>query len=453
MLNNNVVLFLIDHKHRDLPSAALIGFYLKKKGYDVKYVAYWQEEELIKEYNPKYIVLGKPVYDYSRLAKWRAKGRKWIAMDVEGNPQDIIYEMKINIFPDMSIYWNDKEYLAYKKYYKNKSFVNRFTPHLKIIGCPRIDFHHKNYTYLFETKEEILKRYDLPVENKIITIATSTQDSHFSNEKRLGQAQTRKAVLSKSADYELIVRNMEKLRDKTGEIIKNISRANNDYNIVIKPHPNENVIYWDNLIKELNLKNARIMKGEVINNLLNISDLHIAHNVCTTIFEAMLHQIPTVEIHTSLSIDLYEQEHLNLGLFQIQKPTEILHIIDQILETNGTNQQSSLNKVTSYCNKYFGSFNGKRCFEYAESIDTFIQDDKTKTSSLFLIIINHAIFINYLVFNQLRSLKSTILARIFNHKKPVSEDTKISSNVDVRGRFDNRIKPGDEDYWLRLFNR
>ena len=33
------VLFIVDHKHRDLAASALIGFYLKKDGYEVAYLS------------------------------------------------------------------------------------------------------------------------------------------------------------------------------------------------------------------------------------------------------------------------------------------------------------------------------------------------------------------------------------------------------------------------------
>ena len=39
MNSTKIILFLVDHKHRDLPSLSLIGFFLQNKGYDVKYIA------------------------------------------------------------------------------------------------------------------------------------------------------------------------------------------------------------------------------------------------------------------------------------------------------------------------------------------------------------------------------------------------------------------------------
>ena len=56
------VLFIVDHKHRDLAASALIGFYLKKDGYEVAYCAPWHEDKIVKEFSPNIIVLPKPIY-------------------------------------------------------------------------------------------------------------------------------------------------------------------------------------------------------------------------------------------------------------------------------------------------------------------------------------------------------------------------------------------------------
>ena len=53
------LLFLVDHKHRDLPSMALIGYFLRQLGYLVKFSALWAEEDIIRKFNPHYILMNK----------------------------------------------------------------------------------------------------------------------------------------------------------------------------------------------------------------------------------------------------------------------------------------------------------------------------------------------------------------------------------------------------------
>ena len=76
MNSNKRILFLVDHKFRDLQSLSLIGCLLGEKGYDVKFIAIWQENDIINEFNPSYIVLPKPGYAVDRLIKFKIDGRK-----------------------------------------------------------------------------------------------------------------------------------------------------------------------------------------------------------------------------------------------------------------------------------------------------------------------------------------------------------------------------------------
>ena len=63
------ILFLVDHKHRDLPSLALISHYLRTRGRETRLFALWQEEEQIRSFDLGFIVLPKPVYDNARLIR------------------------------------------------------------------------------------------------------------------------------------------------------------------------------------------------------------------------------------------------------------------------------------------------------------------------------------------------------------------------------------------------
>ena len=67
-------------------------------------------------------------------------------------------------------------------------------------------------------------------------------------------------------------------------------------NIVIKPHPNEDVNFGTKLEKKN--KNLKIMLGKSINELLKISDLHIGIQGCLTIVESSLLKVPSIELDT-----------------------------------------------------------------------------------------------------------------------------------------------------------
>ena len=237
MNSNRRILFLVDHKHRDLPSLSLIGYLLQKKGYDVKYKAIWLENEIINKFNPGYIVLPKPVYAIDRLIKFKIDGRKTIVINTEGNPQDIKLAMKIPIPPDLFFFWNQTQLELDKK------ILNESKIELVLAGCPRMDFlMGELYESIFPSKHELLKKYNLSDKNKTITIATSCQDAHFDEKLIQQKEKIRKKKFREAADYRDIVNNMRNLRDKTGEIIKGIVENFPDMNIILKPHPNKNIL-------------------------------------------------------------------------------------------------------------------------------------------------------------------------------------------------------------------
>ena len=57
------ILFLVDHKHRDLPALSLIAFFLKNLGITSKLVALAEEEPVIAEVDPDYVVFPKQSYN------------------------------------------------------------------------------------------------------------------------------------------------------------------------------------------------------------------------------------------------------------------------------------------------------------------------------------------------------------------------------------------------------
>ena len=73
----------------------------------------------------------------------------------------------------------------------------------------------------FSISRNIVEKYGLNSENKVITFATSTQDSHFSTERVKAKGRRRNKSYSKTANYLDIVKNMRSLKAITEESIRN----------------------------------------------------------------------------------------------------------------------------------------------------------------------------------------------------------------------------------------
>lgn len=454
--NGNRILFLVDHKHRDLPGLSLIGYFLKKMGHQVKYVGLWQEGELIESFNPSYIVLPKPIYEYNRLIRFKLAGRKIVVINTEGNPQDKKFKMNIEVPPDLYFFWNESQLGL-----DQSSLVDADTI-LNLAGCPRMDFYHKSMDNLFPSREVLLKRYGLSPDNKTITIATSTQDADFDDVALENMNANRNRILSETADYRDIVKNMRKSRLFLTEIIQHIADAYSDVNIIVKPHPNENITYWRKLVDSLSGANIYLCIGEPINYLLKVSDLHIALNVCTTTFESLLAGIPVVEIHTDMSENLYDKEHLFLAPYTAKTIQDVDEAIQKELFGNESRLEDHAQKAKlyRYIEKYFYKFDGCRCYEHAKEMDVFIK--RTIDDSRMTVLKYFGSHKNQMVLFVVNELRKP-LGKLKRHIKSFVQ-TKVAvggnviripekSKIDSRGRYDNRIKPGDEKYWFDKFEQ
>ena len=283
------ILFLVDHKHRDLPALTLIGCHLERRGFDVRHVALGDELPVIASFDPQCVVLPKPVYDLERLLRWRLEGRTLMVIETEGNPQDVTFELKIRVPPDVYFFWN-------------RGMADRYRPQLdghsdtQVLGFMRSDFPHLRLDGAFPSRAELLARYGLDARRHTLTIATSAQDSHFSAERVRQKQRRRTRGFSKTADYLEIVANMRELRDRTVDFLRRITERFPDLNVAVKPHPHENAVFWSDVIQKMDRRNIVLVVGEPINHLLRVSDLRAAFNVCTTTVEALLAGVPSIRL-------------------------------------------------------------------------------------------------------------------------------------------------------------
>lgn len=437
----NRILFLVDHKHRDLPGLSLISHYLHQWGYEPRLVAAWQEEPVIDEFDPGFIVLNKPVYDEKRMLRWRTEGRLLIVIDTEGASQHIHHKMKITIPPDLFLFWSERE--------KEKYVQDLPAGSLAVAGCPRLDFMHPDWMWLYPERHELLQRVGLPRDRLTITFATSTQDTHFDEGYAKGKGQLRHRILSETPRYTDIVANMRHMRDISVKMLSCIATRYTDINFLIKPHPNENVIFWQELIRELpHRENFRLFAGRTINEMLRVSDLHIAHNACTTTFEALLAKIPVAEIQTEMSRRILHEDHLNLPTYVASSAEDICAVIETEIYGRGSRCDKSDNLET-YIYKYYHKFDGNRCADYAQMLSKFMLDREGQVGVRRPVWLEPRLYglgARQFYSNVRRSLSRTF--RPVVDVKPAGEHM-----IDALGRFDNRMKPGDEEAWIGKFRQ
>jgi len=264
-------------------------------------------------------------------------------------------------------------------------------------------------------------------------------------------------MYSEDANYYLdYVKSTKKILKSLLETIYLINKNFPNINILLKPHPNENVVFWEKVKNKYS--NLKIVKGLSVENFLNLSDLNISQNLCTTTFEANLFGIPTIEIQNSFVKKYSTSIHRNLAKYKINKPKDVLTIIrNELMNFKKNNNKKKTNKRTlGYIEKYFYKFDGNRCKEHAEYIHNYLKKnlkEYKKASELFFCEKNKKMYYKLekkfknldktRKKNFLKNIKIKLKRMILSHNQP--------SKIDPKQRFDHRYHVKDETYWYKKF--
>jgi len=167
----------------------------------------------------------------------------------------------------------------------------------------------------------------------------------------------------------------------------------------------------------------------------------------------MMTGVPSAEIHTKNSKSLYASDHLYLADYIIESFGDLSEKVQDILINNKfTRDKSKNDQLNKYTEKYLYKVDGNRCREYADKIDGFIRN-----STLIEVDINILKQIQLLIkYSYLRGRKTISeikrgLVQLAYSRNKKYKINNIDNRIDHLGRFDNRMKPGDEEYWFNKF--
>lgn len=126
--------------------------------------------------------------------------------------------------------------------------------------------------------------------------------------------------------------------------IKYLANNNNRYNIILRPHPTENIEIWKSFLEDV--QNVKVIREDSISSWLN-NAFAIMHNSCTTALEATLSRKPVI---TYIPFQgNYARELANDLGHRVETLEElsdtIKHILDKINSQNQKNTHEPLPKV------------------------------------------------------------------------------------------------------------
>ncbi len=358
--NDIDILYIVDLKHRDLPIAKRIGHHLTLNGQIVALSNGAITFDQIRTINPKLIIIPKANWNQTIVAKCILKSIKVSVVETEGNPQDNFFQAKVILPPDLHLFWNREQLSLYS-----------YSPITKkcVLGNPRTDL-------IIDSYNALIKVPQIKPSERFITIATASQDTHYSTSMLKNKAKRRRNSVSTTTDYTDAVEDMNYQRDVVTEFLKQYSQSDLPHKICLKPHPHEAVIYWQTLIKEINDERIHLMLGKPIEDLLSISKFHISYAACSTSAEALLMKLPVLQLRAPNSLKNYHQAHLGACHYNSSNASQMFETIDILFDP--INQQIDAAVATNsivvqnYVSRYFHIADGFRAKAYADTLNSFI---------------------------------------------------------------------------------
>jgi UDP-N-acetylglucosamine 2-epimerase len=134
------------------------------------------------------------------------------------------------------------------------------------------------------------------------------------------------------------------------ELLKHFSK-NNEFFIILKPHPGENTTVYEKILSDYNYENATIIQDSLIN-LLYISDV-VVSNYSSVIIDAVCLNKPVVEL---IWDTVSNNPSLNFHKIGITIPTKLENLkftINSVMEEQSIISQISQKRI-NFLNEHYG---------------------------------------------------------------------------------------------------
>ena len=275
------ILLLADHNYRDTPALAAVQVEIEKiSKHTVQVTDIHLFQQVAEIFKPHLVVINH-LHDKNRnriVDEIRRRGGLCAVLPTEGRPNTL-----------GQLEWAGKRfdttlcdlYLSW-----SHEFVKYLDPSVKVevTGCPRFSFYSKKYS-----REQLASFYGLDIERPIITVASSFPQAKFdgfaqeflkNDWDNLGVSK----IPGREDPVKVAKEDAVALRKFMSWIAACIHEYP-EYQFVIKPHPAEDTLPWQQFCDE---HNATLMLTDYIWNLLAMSDLHLARVGCLTAVESWL---------------------------------------------------------------------------------------------------------------------------------------------------------------------
>ncbi|MBI5789048.1 MAG: hypothetical protein HZA78_09365 [Candidatus Schekmanbacteria bacterium] len=432
------IAILVDHKWRDLPGYAYLKYLLENNyGHSVWLIEKGQAAKIIpSNLLPDMVLfihlLSPALHDYVKYLK--DLGIIIGILPTEGMPA-IRPDLLAGKYADYSLadfhfLWSDtmKDFmLKYKVMPEDKLFV---------CGCTRFDFYREPASKCMIKKEDFANKYNINIKLKTILFITNyTRSIFLANEERRDFYLKDTKINEKGDDVgENPLKYAQKDLESRNIFVENFKLFCSEYrnvNILLKPHPAEDIEFYRNLVSGIKHPNVRLIYQEYIWDLLNFTDVYIGRT-CTTGVEAWFLNKPTITFNLNPA-EYYYSEAQGKGSNIVRTYRELIDMTNYYLQGNEIKPEILECRekfIQDWCYKLDGR-STQRC---AEIINKFIDNINIKPKIKFL----HP----FLIHKILGKVKKSIYP-----SKPLKFESDPNTKTNFMGHYDKYITQKDVDYW------
>lgn len=371
---------LCDHKWRDLPNLSAVKTHLEKLGHTVLLSATKDACAMITAFRPHCVVLNHLFSEFNRnlVRRLKASGVTIVILPTEGAMRPELRSLGEGEFSDfrladLILAWSQPSAESIRQRW---GFDAEQVP---VAGCGRLDFYHQDFSWVLETRESFCKKYGLDDSRPIVTwatqyvyadVGTSMESPNFSKWQRefadVGATKCYERIGVAPIQIPLI---HSRGREMAAKAFFSLTKALPKVQFLIKPHPVEELEYYNRLIKESGCENVRFCPATYIWNVLNSTDIQL-HRQCTTAVETWMWNKPTIEMAMDIVPEMTWKDRED-GSDVATDAEALVDLVSHYLSDPAINE-TQLAHRWKHINKWFGPTDGRRCLEIAEMISGFL---------------------------------------------------------------------------------
>lgn len=262
----------------------------------------------------------------------------------KGNFIDLFIKPRINI-KDLKYFsalfcWGNYDHKKLKNFFK----VNKFY----LTGSPRVDLWKKKFEPLWKLKKKDKKNV-LIISNFSFSNNLYSLSEIIKRKKKEGYYKRSPKLKNQELNY---YEYQKKLMFKFLDLIEFLSKKLIDRNIIFRPHPTENLVFWREKLKRF--KNVKIIEKGILTPLINNADV-VIQNGCTSSLEAFISKKKVIDFNPIRNKRNKFGEFTKEFAIIAKTKNEVLRKIYSKNLTNDKKKQKKVNNRMIYLDKILSS--------------------------------------------------------------------------------------------------